>query len=274
MKIAHISDIHFFHLNKNPLQFFSKRVLGNFHYFFGRRKHHDSSLAYKILPMLKKQGVTHLVISGDYTCTASAQEFQKMQDYIKAVKREGFEVFTLPGNHDAYTKSSYRNQSFFSYLGDLVSFKGDTSHNLIDHHVAAFKLKESWWLALVNCSFPTPWVKSTGIFSPEVEKQLNHLLQSIPSDAKIILTCHYPFEHFKYPSAHLERGDFLEKIVTADSRIRLYLHGHRHLHRIERRGNLTIADSGSISLKKSSSFNLIELKQDNFIIRKGHVNLV
>lgn len=259
LRVAHISDIHFFHLHKTPLQFFSKRFLANFHYFFNRRKLHNSHLAYDVLPLLKKKGVSHIILTGDYTCSSSKKEFQKMQDYIKFVKNEGFEIFTLPGNHDAYTRSAHRNQSFFSYLGNLVNFKGDTPYNLAEHHVAAFKLPESpWWLVLINCSAPTPWHKSTGVFSLEVEHSLKALLNSLPSNIEIVVACHYPFELFKHPKAHLERGNHLEHILQNDKRIRIYLHGHRHIPRIEQIGSITVADSGSISLKTKSSFNLLK----------------
>lgn len=258
LKVAHLSDIHFFHLNKSPLQFFSKRFLANFNSLLTRGAILDSNLAYEVLPFLKKEGVTHLIISGDYTSSSSAKEFEMMQQYVKTIKSEGFELFTLPGNHDAYTKSSYRNQAFFSYLGDLVNFSGDTPFNLIDHHVAAYKLIDPWWLVLLNCSCPTPLHKSTGVFSPEIEKSLLSLLSSLPQDSEITLVCHYPFERYRYPKAHLERGSLLEKILQIDKRIRLYLHGHRHHPRIEQIGSITVADSGSISLKKASSFNLLD----------------
>jgi len=263
MRVAHFSDIHFFHFHKSPLQFFSKRFLGNFNYYFNRKHVHDSHLAYEVLPRLKKQGVTHLIISGDYTTTASSTEFQLMRDYVNTVKEQGFQLFTLPGNHDAYTKSAHRNQSFFSYLGDLVPFG-----SLPDQHVAAFPLYESWQLILIDCSFPTPLYKSTGIFSLPVEKSLKSLLNTLPKNANLVVTCHYPFERYKYPKAHLERGSHLKEIILNDPRIKLYLHGHRHLHRIETLNHLTIADSGSISFKKKSSYNVIDFTETDFTICK------
>jgi 3',5'-cyclic AMP phosphodiesterase CpdA len=257
LKIAHISDIHFFHMNKSPLQFFCKRFLANFHAFFTRRTALNPNLAYKVLPLLKKEGVTHIIISGDFTSSSSVREFQLMKNYITAVKASGFEVLTLPGNHDAYTKEAYRNQSFFTYLSNLVNFSGETGHNLIDHRTAAYKLTGPWWAVLINCSQPTPWHKSTGVFSKEVEESLLSTLEALPKNSEITLICHYPFERFRYPKAHLERGEKLEAIIKNDKRIRLYLHGHRHLQRVEQVAGITVADSGSISLKKRSTFNIL-----------------
>ncbi len=258
LKIAHISDIHFFHFNKSLLQFFGKRFLANFNAFFTRTNSLDQNLAYQVLDFLKKEGVTKLIISGDFTSSSSLQEFKMMQDYVKKAKNLGFTIFTLPGNHDAYTKNAHKNQLFFSHLKNLVSFTGDTSHNLIDDHVAAYKLTDPWWVLLIDCSFPTALHKSTGVFSKAVEESLIDILKAIPESAEITVVCHYPFERFKFPKAHLERGSHLTKILSDDKRIRIYLHGHRHVHRIEQIGNITVADSGSISLKKASSLNLLE----------------
>ncbi len=263
IKLAHISDIHFYHLNKSPLQFFSKRFLANFNALLTRKSKFDSNLAYEVLPFLKNEGVTHLLISGDFTSSSSGAEFQMMQNYIKAAKNYGFNIFAIPGNHDAYTRSAHRNRAFFSYLGNLLDFGGDTHHNLIDHHVSAHKLLDSWWVVLLNCSKATALHKSTGVFSPEIETSLIDLLNVLPKECTITVACHYPFELYKFPKAHLERGKYLEKILKNDPRIRIYLHGHRHLHRIEKQGNMIIADSGSISLKNHSSFNILDFKPIN-----------
>jgi Icc-related predicted phosphoesterase len=190
-----------------------------------------------------------------------------MKNYVKEIQNQGFKLFTLPGNHDAYTKNSHKNQLFFSYLNELVNFKGETPHSLIHDGVAAYKILDPWWLVLLNCSCSTPWHKSTGLFSKKIETSLNSLLNSLPKEAQITVVCHYPFEKFRYPRAHLERGHFLEKILTGDKRVRLYLHGHRHRHRIEPYENMVLADSGSISLKKSSSFNLLEFTSEQCEIK-------
>ena len=206
---------------------------------------------------LKNERVTHLVISGDFTSSSSKQEFQMAQNFIKSANKEGFKVFTLPGNHDAYTRNAHRNNAFFSHLKNLVDFSGDTRHNLITDHVSAHKLTNPWWLILLNCSRATPLHKSTGVFSVEVERSLIDVLDTLPKDCEITIACHYPFEPYKFPNAHLERGSYLEKILESDKRVRIYLHGHRHQHRIEEIGEITVADSGSIALKQNSSFNLL-----------------
>jgi 3',5'-cyclic AMP phosphodiesterase CpdA len=262
IRIAHFSDIHFYHLNKSPTQFFNKRVLANFHALFSRRKTHDPALAFDVLNFLKKEKVTHLIITGDYTTSSSKKEFEMMQKYIEVVKNEGFTLLTLPGNHDVYTKHALRNNSFFSYLGNYVNFEGDIPNfNLADESVAAYKISDNWWVVMIHCSTKTPLHKSTGIFSKKIEENLTSLLEKIPSDAEITAVCHFPFEPFRYPNAHLERGDALKKILIDDPRIKVYLHGHRHKHRIERLDSLLVCDSGSISLKKHSSLNIIDLKE-------------
>ena len=266
--LAHISDIHFFHLAKTPLQFFSKRFLGNLYHLFKRRSSYNPLLAYDLLSFLQELNVSHLIISGDFTCSSSKKEFQIMQDYIDQAKKKGFTIFALPGNHDVYTQKAYKNQLFFSYLHNLVNFFGDTPHNLIDHRVAAFQLQKSWWLILLHCSFPLPWTKSNGIFAPHTEQHLKTVLSLLPQKAHLIIACHFPYEGFRKNTSILERGERLQKIIQQDKRISLYLHGHLHSPYLQKKEELLITDSGSISFTQKSSFNLIKLQENRYEIKQ------
>lgn len=266
MRIAHFSDIHFFKLCLNPLQIFSKQFLGNVNYFFRRRHTFNQAIPYQLIKTLKQKQVTHLIITGDFTCISSRKEFLKMQNYIQLLKDEGFTIYTLPGNHDTYTKAAERKKSFYSYLSPMVDFLGHTQFNLIDHRVSAYQLLDKWWLVCIDLAHATPYTQSTGLFAPETQENLLALLSTLPSNTSIIMASHFPYDYLK-PRAELTRGEHLKKIVTNNPKIRIYMHGHRHKHRIEEgeNGLLTI-DSGCISLTNESSFNLLELNQEECII--------
>lgn len=267
-RIAHLSDIHFFHFEKSLVQFFSKRCIGNFNYYLTRRKIFDQTLAYQVVETLLKEGVTHLIITGDYTSTSSKQEFKMMQDYIKFLLSKGFIIYTFPGNHDVYTRKVDRNKLFYSTLEGLIDFQGDTAFNLIDHRVAAYKLGDTYLLCC-DASHASSPIRSTGFFDPETEANLRSVLNVLPPSAPIIFASHYPYEKFRYPNAHLKRGEVLESILSENPNIQVVLHGHRHEHRIERApsGHLLL-DSGSISLAMESTFNLIELESGMLEIMK------
>lgn len=271
-KLAHLSDIHFFHFCKSPLQFFSKRFIGNLNSYFTRRPIHNPHLAYQVIDSLKKLGVSHLLITGDYTTTGSKKELGYLKNYLEFLKTQGFTVYTIPGNHDVYTKTCGQKKKFYSQVGSLARLQGDTEHCLSNERVASFPLFDRCRLVLADCSYATPFYKSTGIFSEEVEKSLTGLLSELPSDAVIILAVHYPYDSYKFPTAHLERGNRLGKIIENDPRIRLYLHGHRHTAEIMTKKGHMVIDSGSISLLEGSSFNLLTISTDRLeaqLYKKG-----
>lgn len=263
MKLAHISDIHFFSFRKNPLQIFSKRLLGNFNFYFTRKKFFDQNLATKVLSQLKELGISHLIITGDYTCTSSKEEFGLMQEYVQRVRHEGFTVFTLPGNHDAYTHKSYHKQIFYQRLSHLVNFKGEKNFSLDRDRVAIYPLNDNYYLVLIDCAIASKYTQSIGRFSKGTEIRLKQALSLIKKDAKIIVAGHFPFDPFLIASVHLERGPHLKNILESDPRICAYIHGHRHNQEVKKKGHMWIADSGSISISAKSSFNLIELQEND-----------
>lgn len=272
LKLAHISDLHFFHFGKTPLQFFDKTFIGNWHYLLNRRHRHSGALAYEVIEHFKKEGVTHLLITGDYTNSSSKKEMSLMKHYLATLKEAGFHLYSLPGNHDVYTKRAQRSQRFYTYAKEFIDFQGSLPYNLIDHKVAGYPLIGRWWLLLIDCALPNSWNKATGLFSEKGEHYLKEALNALPRDALIAVASHFPFESFKYPYAHLKRGERLATLLHEENRIRLYLHGHRHLPRIEFEKEILLGESGSLTLKASSSFNLLEFEADHCLLTQYQFN--
>ncbi|MBS0585593.1 MAG: metallophosphoesterase [Verrucomicrobia bacterium] len=266
-KIAHLSDVHFFHFCKSPLQFLSKRFLGNFNYLLNRSRIHNAHLAYEVVSFLKELGVHHLIITGDYTTTASKKELASFKDYLSFLQREGINLYTIPGNHDIYTNTRKNRSRFYHTLKESLPLEKAFYETLFKERVASAHLFDAYFLVMIDCSFAMPLYKSTGRFSNEVEMALKALLAKLPKEAFIILACHYPYDLYKFPKAHLERGSHLETIIKNDPRIRLYLHGHRHILELSPKDGHTVIDSGSISLKEASSFNLLICKKENLEIK-------
>ena len=149
-KLAHVSDLHFFHLNKSPLQFFDGRCFGNFNYLLSRRKLFNQNQIFQLAQKLKKEGVSSILISGDLTCTATHKEFLKVQDMIEHLKGQGFTVYAFPGNHDVYTKKNFQKKLFYTYFDNLIDFSGDYTFNLFQHKTAAYKLPHNVSLVLLD----------------------------------------------------------------------------------------------------------------------------
>ena len=263
-KLAHVSDIHFFQACYSPTQFFNRRFLGNFNYLFSRRHKFDSNLIYNLSKKLKSNGITSLLISGDLTCTASKKEFDKVISMIKHLKNEGFTVYAFPGNHDVYTRAAHREKSFYKELSHHLDFYGDYSLNLIDHGVAAYKLPHNTHLMLLDATTFNRGINANGHFSTDLERNFKALLMEIPANGSIILSAHFPYCQYKKPKGHMIYGDRLEALIKNDERIKLYLHGHRHKPQIEKRETHLVVDSGSLSVKQSASYSLVEFCENQF----------
>src|SRR5207249_2378107 len=105
MRFAHISDLHFGSFALSPLQFFSKRWLGNFNFLLRRKRKFDYRRLVQLRELFKEHQITHVLITGDLSVTARPSEFWQGNNFVELLKEAGLEVFVVPGNHDHYTKA-------------------------------------------------------------------------------------------------------------------------------------------------------------------------
>ncbi|HSX04825.1 MAG TPA: metallophosphoesterase [Rhabdochlamydiaceae bacterium] len=225
IKLAHISDLHFNAASFNPAQIFSKRWLGNLNSVLFRK----SQFTYEGLALLKdlfkKQGISHILISGDISTTSHKEEFLTGKAFVEELKKENFEVITLPGNHDHYTKKAYKQKLFYHYFEP--SFEQNSPFNLKDHGVAIKSLNQNWHLIVLDTTCLPKFLASQGHFSPHIEKHLEEALTSLKGQ-NIILANHFPFFQHENLRKRLIRGDEMKKLFAAHPNIKLYLHGHTH----------------------------------------------
>jgi 3',5'-cyclic AMP phosphodiesterase CpdA len=263
IKIVHISDLHFSFYTWNPMQIFSKRIIGNLNLLFNRKKTIGLHLLDEFLNEIDQIKPTHVLISGDFTSTSLPSEYEKSILFIQELKKRGIEVFALPGNHDAYTKKAYRKKTFYQELKECLPFKGEFNFSLEEHRVAAFKLTHDLYLVLVDAACYTPLFQSNGSFSFEIQEHLESLLENIPKESKIWLCSHFPFFEHEHPKRVLEGAKNLKALIEKFHQIEIYFHGHTHRQALVdlRENNLPIiSDSGSLTLKHRSSYNVIDLK--------------
>ncbi len=256
IKIAHISDLHFAHPSYSPLQFFSKRWLGNINLIFSRKRQFAPENLLALIPLFQEQGVTHVLITGDLTTTSLEKEFELAADCVKAFERAGFTVFVLPGNHDHYTKQADRSKLFYNYFPNL---------SLKEQKIAVESLSDTWKLVYLDTALATSLISSQGYFSKEIEQKLNEQLTQIPSDQNILIANHFPLFGHDAPRKRLKRASALRQLLQRFPSVKLYLHGHSHRHCIAdlRASHLPIIlDSGSTAHKKEGTWNLISLKND------------
>ncbi len=251
MKLAHISDLHFAKASWSPLQFFSKRWLGNFNLLFSRKGDFLPERLESLPDLFRSLGVTHVMICGDVSTTSKKEEFAKAAKFVE--KLQGMEVFTIPGNHDHYTKSAWKKKVFYDYFSEF---------NLREHGLTAKSINDDWWVVALDTALATTWISSRGKFSKELEERLEKLLSSMPAHRKIILINHFPFFLNDSPRKALIRGKELEALLKRFPQIKFYLHGHTHRHCIadlRAKGLPIVLDSGSTPHRILGSWNLIEI---------------
>lgn len=251
IRIAHISDLHFSKVCLNPLQIFSKRILGNANLLLKRGRIYLNEKPFSLLDLFVERGVTDVFISGDLTTTSQKSEYKLARQFIFALQDRGLRVTAIPGNHDHYTRGALRRRAFYQEIPKEARC-----------HV--FPLQEDLWVVALDTTMYTPFVDATGYFTEEIEAELKGTLQGVPKKAKILMMNHFPFFNHDKHKRRLIGGDRLEQLLRETPNVLFYLHGHTHRRTLAdlRADNLPIVlDSGSVSHAHHGSWNLIEIKE-------------
>ena len=245
MRIAHISDLHFAKASLSPMQFFSKRWLGNLNLLFCRQKEFNQEQLAQLVELFKSLKVDLVLISGDLTTTSQAQEFRLAVEFVDTLTKQGIQVIAIPGNHDQYTKSAYKKRLFYQFFPSKFT---TSQFDLNAHGLAVKELPNGWFLIALDTAIATSLISSRGYFSPDLEERLELTLANLPADRPILLANHFPFFDPDGPRKALGRSSALRDLIARYPAIKLYLHGHTHRHTVAdlRPSGLPIVlDSGS-----------------------------
>jgi len=260
LRIAHISDLHFAKASFSLKQFMSKRWVGNFNTMLIRNFFYSQKQLFQLPRLFKKLNVDYIIITGDFTATSQVKEFELAQAFLATFKDNDIKILSIPGNHDHYTKSAFLNKRFYHFLENMSPNHNfpTKSYKLKEHGVESFPLDGKWWYVGIDTALATPILSSRGLFSEKIEHELINLLAHIPKDFNILVVNHFPFLPHGSKRKILVRGSRLKAILENTPQVKIYLHGHTHKHKIISSRPL-ILDSGSVTSKRSGSFNLITL---------------
>ncbi|MBI2809855.1 MAG: metallophosphoesterase [Candidatus Melainabacteria bacterium] len=263
-RLAHISDLHFSKLSWNPSQFFSKRWIGNLNLICKRQRSFAPDYLTTLFPIFHERKIDAVLITGDLTCTSYEPEFQMAQQFIEGLKQEHFKVFTLPGNHDQYTKSAFKKQLFYQFFPATYAPPTDplSSLSLKEDGITAAYFGHGWWLLALDTAIATSLISSNGYFSPELEQKLEKALKEMPNGHQAILINHFPVFSNESSRKALLRKEALKKLLERFPKIKLFLHGHTHRHTIAdlRSSHLPIMlDSGSAAQKGGGTWTQIAI---------------
>ena len=258
MRIAHLSDLHFAKVCLSPLQFFSKRWLGNLNLLFCRHEKFDYAQLAPLAQLFKSLQVDLVLITGDLTTTSQVSEFRMVETFTRTFAEKGIELIAIPGNHDHYTRGAYKQRLFYKFFPQRF----DSSFSLSKQGVSVKALSDGWYLVLLDTALATSYISSRGLFSPAIEEHLTNILRSIPQNSPVLMVNHFPFFDPDGPRRKLVRGEELRTLLMRYPNVKLYLHGHTHRHTIAdlRPSGLPIViDSGSSSQRKEGAWNLLDL---------------
>ena len=254
MKIAHLSDIHFYKNELSLSLFFSKKILGSLNHLLNPNRRNSKCDPYSIIHLLKEHEVTHVLITGDFTTTSNHSEFKLAHQYCERLKNEGFEVLAIPGNHDHYTLKADRERRFYQYLPHPKNLKQD--------RCSLVALNEDLYALFLDTTLATPLWSSQGLFHPKTEEKARKLMEKCPREAKVILINHFPVLPNERPTRHqMKRKSALKAFIEDYPNIFLYLYGHTHRSEFSKSlGPLTV-NCGSLTLS-SGTFHIIDLGVD------------
>jgi len=276
INLIHISDLHFCNISKNPFQIFSKRFLGTVNHLINRRYAHDPKICYEFIDKLESSDV--VLISGDFTTTSFTKEFSESIKFLKTLVDKGIKVLAIPGNHDQYTKATYKRGDFYRYLGPYIPMKSDDGlpFHLEKDGLAAIHLANDTYMVLLDTAIYSSYIQSTGEFSKNLEKNLIDLL-SMLKGKRILMANHYPLFLSKSPRHSLKRREALQRILELHTNVEMYLHGHTHVLSLAdlRESNLPIViDAGSLSYTKRSSYNHIQISESSYVVKSYLKNIL
>ena len=267
IQIAQISDLHFTKISFNPFRLFPKRIFGMANWLCQRRSPYFSQQLTQLTSLLNSLPLDQILFCGDFTTTSLHSEFQSAKRFTQKLKAP---FLSIPGNHDHYTYTSFRNKHFYQYFKNQKPIQKTIDFfNLQDHGIEAHAIHNQWTLIALDTARPTMPGSAKGFFSQKLETYLKEILGLIPQDQSILIMNHYPFFQNEDPNRILERGEKLQSILQADRRIRMYLHGHTHRHILAdlQQSHLPlILDSGSVFDNHFPTWNLLKIDEAGITI--------
>ena len=120
LRLIHVSDIHFWRYALNPLQLFSKRLLGMASLVVRRARKFRLERVEEVVERVLSLHPDHILITGDLTTTALPAEFRAALRELGPWLQDPKKTTIIPGNHDRYTIGAHRDRRFEQYFGEFA----------------------------------------------------------------------------------------------------------------------------------------------------------
>lgn len=223
--LAHLSDLH---LPMPPLadwrSLANKRILGYLSYQLKRKWVHRQSVLAALVDDLRGQAPDHVVITGDLTNIALAEEFDATTCWLQALGPADA-LTVIPGNHDALVAMPWQQS-----LGRWAALMSEPAAPIRDRSGFPF-VRRRGPIALIGVSSacPSPPGHATGRVGADQLVRLERELEGLRDLAtfRVVLIHHPPISG---TMTHRKRLIDLSAFgaVIARAGAELILHGHRH----------------------------------------------
>jgi 3',5'-cyclic AMP phosphodiesterase CpdA len=120
IRLIHVSDIHFWQYALNPVQLFSKRLLGMASLLVRRARRFRLERVHDVVNRVMSLEPDHILITGDLTTTALPAEFRAARRALARWLDKPEQVTIIPGNHDRYTVRAHRDLRFEEFFGEFA----------------------------------------------------------------------------------------------------------------------------------------------------------
>jgi 3',5'-cyclic AMP phosphodiesterase CpdA len=184
LRLIHISDIHFWQYALNPLQLFSKRLLGMASLLVRRARKFRLERMHEVVERVLSLEPDHILITGDLTTTALPAEFRAARRILEPWLTDPNRVTIIPGNHDRYTVGAHRDRRFEQFFGAFAPSHPYPWLRFLDDDTAILGLDPTRSSITARGRLPEPQLEQAKRLISGLERAIRRL----------IVACHYPLD--------------------------------------------------------------------------------
>lgn len=264
--LAHLSDPHLGPLPRvAPGDLLSKRILGYINWTSNRDRTHDSGVLDTLLADMRAAEPDHIAVTGDLANLGLPAEFDNAAEWLRTLGRPR-DVTVVPGNHDAYVKSSVAH-----FSGACREFMtGDGAYGYIFPFV-----RRRGPLALIGVStaVASPPLMATGHVGEAQAEALAEALAEAGRDGlfRVVLLHHSPLPAPTHWDRRLKDAVRVRAAIARGG-AELVLHGHNHRTSVAvfdgLTGRIPVVGAAAVSTKPrgrraGGSYNLFAIDKPN-----------
>lgn len=245
IRIGQLTDIHVADFaDLGPLDFVGKRATGWLNYTQKRADEYDRRVLDSAVARLVGTAPDLVVVSGDLSNLGLRSELRAALGVLEPLRQAGIRTVVIPGNHDAYVRSSARGQF------EQVCAEWQQADARVEGHAYPFVVR-CGPVAVVcfDSGIPTPPMLAYGRVDDAQLARAAKLIQAEKAAGRaIVFAVHHhatraPHRRYEWPRGMHNVANFRRLAARADAT--LVMHGHNHyLHRRRMRGAESVCICG------------------------------